>query len=156
MKKFAFTLALALTCLLSAAQQPHKTLKERMQHRLSIEQIEKSVQNRLNYTQRFDSLVAFEDGGKQVITYNYDDRANLTERVSGYYENNALIQGFKNVYAYDEDNNCIMEAELYNYGEDEWEEEDRTECTYDAETKEERIGDKRNVQILGDRSEEDQ
>ena len=80
MKKFAFTLALALTCLLSAAQQPHKTLKERMQHGLSIEQIEKSVQNRLNYTQRFDSIVQSVGDEKLVLSYTYDENANLSAK----------------------------------------------------------------------------
>ena len=132
MKKFAFTLALALTCLLSAAQQPHKTLKERMKHGLSIEQIEKSVQNRLVFTQRFDSIVDFDGNERQVIKYTYDDHANLTARILEIYENNTFDYAHKNVYAYDDDNNCILEAELYNYGDGEWEEERKTEYTYDA------------------------
>ena len=132
MKKYAFTLALALVCLLSAAQQPHKSLRERMELGLSIEQIEKSVQNRWNFTQRFDSIVDFDGDERQVIKYAYDDHANLTERIFEIYENNIFHYARKNVYAYDDDNNCILEAELYNHGEDEWEEEDRTECTYDA------------------------
>ena len=111
MKKFAFTLALALTCLLSAAQQPHKTLKERMQHGLSIEQIEKSVQNRLNYTQRFDSIVQSVGDEKLVLSYTYDENANLSAKYYNYYNADNFVSLTKYIYAYDQNNNCLSETQ---------------------------------------------
>ena len=134
MKKFAFTLALALICLLSAAQQPHNTLKESMQHGLSIEQIEKSVQNRLVFTQRFDSLVDIYDNGKTVIRYAYDDHARLVERIK---ETHKTIEIYvvnscnRSTYVYDENDNCLLNVE-YGLEGDEWREYDKTEYSYDA------------------------
>ena len=131
MKKFAFTLALALTCLLSAAQQPHKTLKERMKQGLSIEQIIESTQRRLNYSEKFDSIVSFYDGEKQVTSFTYDENANLSMILVSFYENDIMASAEKYVYAYDENNYCILDAE-YEWNNEGWEEVEKYEYVFDA------------------------
>ena len=131
MKKFAFTLALALICLLSAAQQPHKTLKERMKQGLSIEQIEKSVQNRLVFTQRFDSIVSVDGSNKGVLKYIYDDQNNLSIKLDSYYYLDVLRGATKTVYEYDENNYCILDAE-FEWSNGIWNETEKFEYLYDA------------------------
>ena len=134
MKKFAFTLALALICLLSAAQQPHKTLKERMEHGLSIEQIKESMQNRLNYILRFDSLVDIHGNGKKTIKYAYDDHARLAERIEvtqRTYTDTVEVNSLKNTYVFDENDNCIL-ATQYEWWDGNWNEIKKGELTFDA------------------------
>ena len=131
MKKFALTLVFAVVCLVSAAQQSHMTLLEKMKQGLSIEQITKPMQNRLTYTQRFDSLVSVYDGEKQVMSYTYDENANLATITQAVYEGDIMEYGDKYVYAYDENNYCILDIE-YDWTNGIWREIDKKEYTNDA------------------------
>lgn len=131
MKKLAFILVLSLICLVSAAQQPHKTLLEKMKHGLTIEQINKSMQNRLTYTQRFDSLVEVYGNEKYVKSYTYDEKANLSTIMESSYENDIMDDAEKYVYAFDENNYCILEIE-YDWTNGIWSEIEKKEYTNDA------------------------
>lgn len=131
MKKFALTLVFAVICLVSAAQQSHMTLLEKMKQGLSIEQIIKPMQNRLTYTQRFDSLVSVYDGEKQVMSYTYDENANLATITQAVYEGDIMEYGDKYVYAYDENNYCILDIE-YDWTNGIWRETKKKEYTNDA------------------------
>ncbi|MCQ2301134.1 MAG: T9SS type A sorting domain-containing protein [Bacteroidales bacterium] len=131
MKKFAFTLVLALICLISVSQQPHKFLQERMQQGLLIGQISELMPNWMNYSERFDSLVCNRGDERQVICYLYDDHSHLIENTLINYVNNILEDGMKNVYSYDENGNCILEAEYRGF-DDQWIEMEKREYTYDA------------------------
>lgn len=134
MKKIAFTLVFALACLVSAAQQPFKTSQENPEPELSIEQITKSAQNRLNYTQRFDSLVDIYDNGKTVIKYAYDDHARLIERIKETqktYTDTVISNSQKDTFVYDENDNCILAVE-YGWRDEDWNEREKHEFTFDA------------------------
>lgn len=131
MKKIAFTLVLAFVCLVAAAQQPYRTSLGKAESGLCIEQMSKSMQNQLNYTQRFDSIVDNYDSGKTVIKYSYDDHAHLSMRIEEIFEGNVMIYSQKNTYVYDENNNCVLKAE-YDWYNEQWEEKDRFEYIFDG------------------------
>ena len=131
MKKFAFTLILAFVCLVSAAQQPHKTLLGKMKHGLMVEQISKSVQKRLNYTERLDSIVSGDIDNRKVVKFIYDDCENLSIIISSYYHLGSLIDASKTVYEYDENNYCILDAD-YEWRNEDWEESEKYEYVYDS------------------------